>query len=636
MLIHRTASILFLGFFFSWVSAVGQSSTQLPLRPDGYHEIVIIQPTGDTIDGLIEMRAIPDTAQLYRSTLQLIANSFVQEMVELYYYLQVFLVNNGERKAIEPAYLALTQNQGGFARFGFYLRGEGPKPQSPYVDIIEKTIHAPQDKLMSLTQLYPHEMGHVFYRLLSSDSTLKEDSKTVDMHYFSVITDYGIAFDEGFAEHIENAARLFEPNDSLKEGIFADIRRAQKKQPLWIRGFKNDFQLPFRLGYYKATMVLWFQRMENLRRYEQAMDGTVRFKNASLGKGRPEDRLSFRNSGVSYQSELRNRPQAMATEGVINFFFTQVLESDLPKRYLEPNFYKPFLYDTVAPVAPPSEWLSPVQNQFLKYFVVLHNYVSVEHSDRAQWIDFVEGYRQTFPEEWPEMKELAGRITGDGYFTYLPPPLWLMVKGHEHRLLAMDAFGAITVPVYTFDLNRAELEDLLTIDGMNEADARLLLNHRHRQGFFQSLEAAATVPGLSKQGQEALRSSAFDEAHFEAMSESNLNIRTLLVTPVKRLLLNAIPYLLFILFFSTLLFKGEASPKTLAWRGLRYTGLWLAFVIVGLAVLVLSGKPLLLLAVFWAFTTALAILAFRKNKDKLGRTIALLTIMAIFVEYSLW
>ncbi|MCB0572118.1 MAG: helix-hairpin-helix domain-containing protein [Phaeodactylibacter sp.] len=630
-----TCAICALLLCMAALQATAQPASPLAQIPDSLYKVVVLQPTGNTIDSLIEMEVVPDTSRLYLLTMSAIDNSFAREIVSLYYYLQLYLKNKGERTTIEPAYLALTQNQGGFARFGFYLKGEGPMPNSPYIDIVAKTIEAPQDRLMSFTQLYPHEMGHVFYRLLSSDASMEETSRAVDIHYFPMITDYGIAFDEGFAEHIENAARLFEPNDSLKQGIFVDIRRLQGKMPGRIRGFENDYKAPLRLGYYKATMILWFQQLEDLRRYEQAMDGRVRFKNASMEKGSPEDRLSYRNSGVRSTTEPRNRPQAMATEGLVSYFFTSVLQSELPKRYQDTEFYRAFLYDTTAQAAPPDQWLSPVQNQFLKYFAVLHGYVTVEHSNRAQWIDFMEGYRQLFPEEWPVMERLFRSVDGQGYYTFLPPPLWLMVKEHQHRPLALDAFGAITVPVYTFDLNRAEEEDLLTISGMSQADARLLLKYRHRQGLFLSLSDAADVPGLSDKGKQALLACTFDEAYFQAMGEPELDIMALLISPLKHLLLNALPYLLVVLLVALWLFRGAATPRALAWRGLGYTGLWLAFVVAGLAATVLSDKPLLVWVVFWAAVTGITALALNKNGDRRRRAVVVMTLMAIFVGYNL-
>lgn len=611
------------------------AAAQPPL-PDSLRRIVILQPTGETIDGLPEMAIVPDTARLYRKARQAVDNTFAREIIELYFLAQVYLKNQGKRQAIEPAYLALTQNQGGYARFGFHLQGAGPMPHTPYVDIVEKTVEAPLDRLMSFTQLYPHEMGHVIYRLLSSDSSREETSRCVDMHYFSVMTDYGTAFNEGYAEHIENAARRYEPNDSIRAGILADIRKVQEKQPRWKRGFERDFRWPLRMGYYKATMVLWYQQLEDLKRYEQATDGMVRLKNASLDRGSAEDRLTFRNSGLYPTSEPRNRPQALATEGVVSLFFTRLFDSQLPDTYREPAFYRQFLYDTTRQAGNPRELFTPWQNLYLKHFVVLHNFVTFEHSNSAQALDFLEGYCQAFPDEKGAIEQVFQAAFGESH-GYLPREIWLLVKGHEHRLLALDAFGAITVPVYTFDINRAEREDLLTVPGLSGEDAKTILKHRWENGFFNSLEEAGAVEGLSPEGRQALLASAFDEEYFESLPEPELDITALLITPVKRLLLNALPFLALIWLLAFTLFRGEErlSGKAVAGRALSYGLLWLLFVTAGLGAVVVSSRPLAWFLPFLAVALILAALIFRKKPVRLKRSLAVVGLMGIFIIYNL-
>ncbi|MCB9048711.1 MAG: helix-hairpin-helix domain-containing protein [Lewinellaceae bacterium] len=607
-----------------------------PTLPDSLRRIVILRPTGETIDGLPEMAIVPDTSLLYRKARQAVGHTFAREIVELYFLAQVYLRNKGERETIEPAYLALTQNQGGYARFGFHLQDVGAMPQTPYVDIVEKTVEAPLGRLMSFTQLYPHEMGHVIYRLLSSDSTREQTSRCVDMHYFSVMTDYGTAFNEGYAEHIENAARRYEPNDSIRAEIMADIRKVQEKQPRWKRGFEHDFRWPLRLGYYKATMVLWYQQLEDLKRYEQAIDGMVRFKNISLEKGSAEDRLTFRNSGLYPTSEPRNRPQALATEGAVSLFFTRLFDSRLPGIYREPSFYRQFLYDTTRQAGNPEELFSPWQNLYLKEFVVLHDFVTFEHSNSAQALDFLEGYCQSFPDEKEAIEQIFQAAFGESH-RYLPPEIWLLVKGHEHRLLALDAFGAITVPVYTFDINRAELEDLLTVPGLSEEEARTILKRRWENGFFNSLEEAGAVEGLSPEGRKALLASAFDEEYFESLPEPELDITALITTPVKRLLLYALPYLalIWLLAFTLPGKEKRLSAKAITRRALGYGLLWLLFITAGLGAAVVSSGPLAWFLPFLAVVLIMAALIFRKRPLRLKRSLVVIGVMGLLITYNL-
>ena len=86
----------------------------------------------------------------------------MKDALNLYYLAAVYLKNKNELSTIEPAYLALSKNDGGFAKVGFYLKegsGQIEKANVPYIDLVESRIKGPHNRLMSITQLYPHEMG---------------------------------------------------------------------------------------------------------------------------------------------------------------------------------------------------------------------------------------------------------------------------------------------------------------------------------------------------------------------------------------------------------------------------------------------------------------------------------------------
>lgn len=124
---------------------------------------------------------------------------------------------------------------------------------------------------------------------------------------------------------------------------------------------------------------------------------------------------------------------------------------------------------------------------------------------------------------------------------------------------------------------------------------------------------------------------------FKPYSAMKALLPYLLITPIKRLLLHALPYLAVVLLLAFGLFRGaEPLPaRAIAGRALRYTLLWLLFVTAGLAALVLTGKPLLWLAAFLAATALLAALAYRKKPLELRRSLALVGLMGAFIVYSL-
>lgn len=628
------ASLLIPGILFSQPVRKGS-----PV-PDSLKRVILIKPTGQQIEGLPEMTLLPETAESHRITTETIQNSIIGEFVELHALAQMYLMRKNQLAHIEPAYLALTENQGGFPRYGFTLRDGAShmaKPNAAYVDITESQATGKPDRLMSLTQLYPHEMGHILFHLLSAEDTLTSNTKSVDMHFFSVVTDYATAFNEGFAEHIENASRMFEKNEAIKKGVSAEIERIGITTEASLNGFKRDFVYPFRLGFYKASMLFWYQKYEDYKRYVQAVNGDIRFKNPSVPVSDVEDQLTYRNAGVALQKgSLRNYVQMLATEGAVSSFFTHLTTSDLANHYLDPPFYAQFLHDSDTTNLAPQELFSPMQNQFLKYFHVMHGYVLENNAKKAQLIDFIEGYMKEFPSEADQVKSLFKSALGVDYSHVVPPPLWLMAKGHTHRLLVFDPYGTITVPFYTFDLNAAEAEDMLTLGDISRPEAEKVVRYRDTHGFYTDLEQLRTIAGLAPETPEKLISAALDEAYFEKALEDfqpDLKLDALIAAPLKHLLGRASVY--FLLLFAgiyLILLRKRATARKAIFLFVTHFLLWILFLMVGLAAVLMDSRYALLYVLGASVIIGtVALLAFRGNREKRIRSLAFIISMALLM-----
>ena len=628
----------------SYAEVFSQNDVAIPFMPDDLKKVVIIQPTGEKVNDLPEMTILADTTELHKTVMKNINNSFINEFLELYFIAQIYLKNKHKLDNIEPVYLALTENQGGFAKFGFSIKQGGKhitKPHAAYVDITVGRATQTPNKLMSFTQLYPHETGHVLFHLLSPEDTVANNTKNVDMHFFSIVTDYSTAFNEGFAEHIENVSRVLEKNESIKQGILVDIQSIGNSSKQSIRGFKRDFIYPFRLGYYKASMLNWYQKYEDYKRYEQAISGDIRYKNAVLASSNIEDQLTYRNSGVELnKSELRNYVQLLSTEGAISSFFTQLSTSELSNHYLDFTFYRPFLYDTVTITQSPEELFNPIQNQFIKYFTVLHNYVVFNNSSKSQLTDFIDGYIQEFPSEEGVVKKIFQKALGKEYSNDLPPPLWVLVKDRSHRLLVFDPFDAITVPVYTFDLNAAEIEDFQTIDGISKNDAEKIVRYRNKHGYFTDWGQLKMIPDLPIESSNKIISSAFDNDYFEKTLEDfepKLSIGTLVANPLKYIFSRAIIYFVFLFGMIYFLSIRQKRPTTkqMTLLFIKYLLLWTMFVLAGLMTVFLAKlNAYLYFMLFSALLALITLAVYRKRKVKKHRTLVFIGSMFLLVLIS--
>ena len=256
-----------------------------------------------------------------------------------------------------------------------------------------------------------------------------------------------------------------------------------------------------------------------------------------------------------------------------------------------------------------------------------------EEYSQAQLIDFIEGYIAAFPEDKPIVLSAFKKATNLEYTSDLPPDLWLMVKNHHHRLLALDAFDAITLPVYTFDLNAAEEIDILTIKGLSAEEAKSIVEHRDEFGFFSSLEDLSKVEGLSEESLNKIMDSKYDDEFLDDLKMPNLTLASIISTPLKKLLLKS--FLYFILIFLVLYFSFFARqniPLKRLWLiGGKYLIIWLLLVVSGLVLVVVSTQAWIFIAVLTLLIFGVNFIIHRKNRSRLWRAQLAFAIMGLLI-----
>ncbi len=506
---------------------------------------VILESADSTINGLPLLRVMDANGPVPRLVYDLFRNSYMNDAVACYQMAQNFLLSKGIRATTEPAYLYLSQNQGGFPRYGFYLQNGDSiidKSEVPYIDLVKNNAD-PEDHLGSMTQIYPHEMGHVIYRLLSADT----DSMVpggVDIHYSTMTTDYGTAFNEGFAMHFENMARQYDPEVRRREAILNDLAEKKEKVYRQAAAFERDFGWPLRFGFYRLSMLVWYQHLEDIKRYEWVKDNKMKYMNASALFRDPEKSLFFRNSGVRHTDETRPVQQALATEGVIASFFAGLMNSEAKDTYRDAGFYMQFLPDLDTSAQDWPKDIPPIRNQYMKVFETLHYHVNRSVSIQSQLLDFVEGYLALNPGEREVVTRVFMDATGLEYPLDPGPELWVTNPDHEHGVLVMDQTGALAVPYYTFNLNAATEADLMTFDWIDQEEARQVIRFIRTKGPLQDYASLRKVPGLRPETAELIANHRFDPAYFENMEDDgfSLSLNTLFYSFLKQFLLHGLYY----------------------------------------------------------------------------------------------
>jgi len=254
--------------------------------------VIVLKGTDETKDGF-PVYELADDDKLF---MDIYEKSFIKKSVELYGLAQQY-----SNLKSEDIYFAFRESSGCYGRIGFYLKKDGQlydKTKSPFIELSNGMLEGGYDKLQSITQILPHEMGHILQRVITSNNE-NINQNTVDMHYSNITSEYTTAFSEGFGEHFEVISRMYEENEDIKNGIYNDIEKVKSNTKSPVDSGTRDFILPLRLDYYREISLFWQSKYEGVKRQELGLSGDGKYKNLSYDFNDPEKTILFRNMGIS-------------------------------------------------------------------------------------------------------------------------------------------------------------------------------------------------------------------------------------------------------------------------------------------------------------------------------------------------
>jgi hypothetical protein len=261
-------------------------------------------------------------------------------------------------------------------------------------------------------------------------------------------------------------------------------------------------------------------------------------KNREIPVSNAENALYFRNAGTESTDEPRNLQQMLSTEGMIASFFIKMMHSTLPTIKPDSSFYSLFASVPEQTGILLRETIQPLENQYLKIFYVLNRHVDQTRTVKSQMLDFIDGYCFEFPEERSVVAALFKDWSGFDYPADPGKPIWILNKNHAHGILVMDQFGGITLPFYTFNLNAAGMDDLMTFDEMDRQSAGKIIEYIKSSGPLENLSDLEKIPEISSGAVSILVNSPFDPQFFARLDEYKLSltVRSLLSSGIFHLL----------------------------------------------------------------------------------------------------
>ncbi len=549
----------------------------------------------------------------------ILRNSFPAQSVKLYYLAQNYLFNTGQITEIEPVYLLLSESKGAYVKKGFYLRKKNRdrvnKSAYYYIDY-SKENDDPENYLGSFTQIFPHEMGHILYFILAHEQN-NELPASLNIPFSSVITDFRTAFNEGFAIHFENISRGYEPDLHLRKDIIDNAKQKKDKSNRYLEGYLRDFYLPFRLDYYRITPLLWYNNYESIKRMDWVRNDLFKYRPKEANFRNVEKALFYRNSGVKIDSDkLKNYHQILSTEGLIASFFEKLVNSKLANNYGHMEFYREFLIDAPNEFIPDSVF-SPLENQYLKIFIIFNKYLNSLTINQSPLIEFIEGYLYEFPDEKGVIMRLFEKVTGYYYNNDTGPEIWLLNKNHRHGRLLFDQFGGNRTNFYAFNLNAADKYDLQSIKELKRNEIDSILKFRNEKIYFHDIEDIIIIPGISDKAKSALKKCIYDKDFIEK-NIKELNWYSTYFYGFARLIEKGLFYLILFITFYYLLFYGKnyvVKVLTVKYVIRKIVKLFI-LIFLGFASVIFSNEPLKIFLIISVLFITVELLLRKRERNR--------------------
>lgn len=545
-------------------------------------------------------------------------NSFVKKSFELYNLAKKY--SDVEDKNI---YIAFRKNSGCSGEIGFYLKKDNKlydKTNSPCIELGTNSLKGNYNKLDSITQILPHEMGHVIVDITTDVTDASDNAKSLDMHYSDIVTGHSTAFNEGFGVHFQVISRMYEENDDIKKGIYNDLNLQKVKTDKTMIKLDRDFKLPMRLDYYRVLSSFYQSKYESIKRDELSTTNNCIYKNKKCEFRSPEKTILYRNMGFSKdENEKRTFEQSISTESVVSNFFTNLIISD--EGSLDSRYEKIF-------------------NVFSKY---------LKNNTDPNLIQFVNGYITEYPNLSTRVKEIFKNSTGYEFQNSCQNEIWCTAKD-PHSKHIFDQFNGMKCPIYIFNLNTCEIEDLMKIKEISKTDAEKIIEYRDSIGGFKDNDDIKSINDVD----ENILNTLYDNTDIESINE-NINlfndednmIKSITLQNIKHLLLRTLFWIFIVCILTSIYYFKVAkySKKSVIKSILRVVIKFIFYMILGLICVYTQGSIILhnhtigaivvyLLIAF--IIEAITLILKRYNKQKQINSIAEFIIITVIILYSLY
>jgi len=416
-----------------------------------------------------------------------------------------------------PAFLLLSNREGGFARVGFWLDTDGERTFVPsgYVEMVVDESSVEDDGIVST---FCHEIGHVIIRNLVR-SFAHRPSPSTKMHMSMAVTDYQTAFDEGFAEHLQAVAAK-----QIESAAPHQMNLVEQVRGLWHSGIDT------------------FMRVHGVREnlYVHGKAIPTRINECSDAY---ELYLDSETSVLFDRDTLKTGQQMMACEGVIATLFYRITNDErLTGPGLDVDLKIIAAIGAMGRQAEPMISMMEFVDRFMELFpedraamadiVIAATYGATvsqdavkmyERAARSGRLGNIDAFRADAQALINGLRELRAAVTAVtapstesqprsiSLWGNIGPELWLLNSDFGIARAVWEKERSVPLAL---NLNTSTETELMTVPGISHSLAAAIVRLRGNLGYLRRLADLESVPGMTPDVMAKLQSMTEDAERF--------------------------------------------------------------------------------------------------------------------------
>jgi len=491
--------------FSSLLFSNSQQDNTALIFPDPGEEICIVKAAGKS-GGLLLGKKLNKDNPLAKK---------IQEQLDYPYHRSMIKLSQCARNLAAdregPNVLFLSQTEGGFPRQGLVLSQKEKTEKYPdlyYVDLVLDEERVTQGQL----DIYSHELGHVMMLNIMGDEI--PDSRSTKQHVSMGITDYSIAFFEGWGIQFQRLA--FDNIPFYRKTYWAALDYSRS----FARAWHSNIDQSLRLNGIMENSYIHCKLLPEVDEASLDLEELI---------------LLEHTSPLFDRTRLRNAQQMLSCEGVLATLFYRINTNPiLQNNYLENAFYNRYLLRPMPADTSAKDIFTPLENILLKNFYVWDRIRTRLNSESSIPIEFIQEWVHSFPEDKEEilrlfiMTTVGKTVTQDLSKTYeslsyygmignyqryrelsaqfrngassliqkvlkgelsldanVGPQIWVENKDFLIRTTLWDPENKRPLSI---NLNTASIYDLASFTKIGMAKAKELIKTREELGYFISQE----------------------------------------------------------------------------------------------------------------------------------------------------